>query len=757
MALKYQSVFKSKDGNTYAINIYDPTYSGSVEQLVPAGEPFVTREDDDDNVFAPMRAQTGYIRVIDTDNDLFNRILPPNNTHLFVRLYQGNWTNNQFYPDPYTPLWQGFVQSQVYTQPWTEHKTVLELPVISTLGALQYITFPANASNAAYNIFQVLQLASDILFAPQGFSGSLWEGRVITCNDLINTAQLYIRRQVLLKSVEVKRVTEGEKTIIEGMTFYDILEQFALLLGFTWREEGYKLILAQMSRYSSTLRIKTINLSDASVASETAINVVDYNGQTSLPVFHSTDNKTSIMQGRRSVQLSFAIKNEGQSVFSFPEAPENTPHLTGMRTWVFSEFVNENGVYVYGTDYDKQLDIEAYAHGSQSGVTYKYLLRQHSSEAEDPEYGQNIMPWSYINTPNKNIWGDSDYILLCGAMPCRFDYHNFNTARTELRHGHILNMWAAQSLNDIEWGGFHGWLMDFTNPFIVLRNSDWINIQLHVIPFYNEHYPTTENPPYPIQTGIKSKTKRIIVKACLKCGDLFFDNRGENYGWSTDQQPLLLRFDPESGNLVGNYNESMGIKDIGGYYVPAPAGTFEFTFQIVNEIYVGAELYAVRSPNGIIRYGQGEAAVDAHTVVMDSLKVQVISRTNYGTRNGDNVYYKDVVTSGFQDKEEVSLDLGTNNNNGAAINTICTSDAAADITEAVYNQGILRPEAFTLDQMANYFTTIRRAYTGRILAGIDWMRSVWKYANRYFYTIIQERDWKQNEETVKFIETNFSN
>jgi len=754
MAVKYRSIFKSKDGTVRAIHISDSNYTGAITELVPADNPFTTREEDDDNPFTPMRPQSGYIRIIDTDNEIFEEIVPANNTQLMVAVYGGTWDGTTFQIDPFDLQWQGFIQSQVYTQPWTEHKNILELPVISVLGALQYISLSPSDSNTTYNIFQIVSKAS----AQLGVNFT-----IRTCCDLNFGALLnmYVRKQVLLKTINAKRISDGEVTITTGLSFYDILEQWAKLLGFAWRESTdgieVKLCLMQMSRfYPDNLLVYNYSAS----GSASYIGVLPYVGLSDIE-FRSTDNKTSIMQGRRSVQLSFAIKNEGQSVFSFPEAPENTPHLTGMRTWVFYEFVDAQGVYTYGTEYDKQLDIEAYAHGTQTGVTYKYLLRQHSSETEDPEWGQNIMPWSYINTPNKNIWGDNDYALLCGAMPCRFDYHNFNTARTELRHGHILNMWAAQSLTDIEWGGFHGWLMDFTNPSIVLRNSDWINIQLHIIPFYNEHFPTTENPPYPIQTGIKSKTKRIIVKACLKCGDLFFDNRGDHYAWSTDQQPLLLRFDPESGNLVGNYNESMGIKDIGGYYVPAPAGTFEFTFQIVNEIYVGAELYVVRKEGSTwpIRSYETEAAVDAHTVVMDSLKVQVISRTNYGTRSGENVYYKEIINGRFEESEEVTLDIGTNNNNGYAVNTLCSADGLQDVDAIHYTQGYKRPEGATLDQMANYFAVARRIHTARILSGIDWMMNALYYGHeqRAFYAITEERDWKQNEETVKLIETNLSN
>lgn len=752
MALRFQSVFKSKDGNTYAINIYDPTYSGTVSQLIPADEPFVTREDDDDNPFTPMRPQSGYIRIIDTDNEIFEEIVPANNTQLMVAVYGGTWDGTTFQIDPFDLQWQGFIQSQVYTQPWTEHKNILELPVISILGALQYISLSPSDSNTTYNIFQIVSKAS----AQLGVNFT-----IRTCCDLNFGALLnmYVRKQVLLKTINAKRISDGEVIITTGLSFYEILEQWATLLGLTWRESTdgieVQLCLMQMSRfYPDSLLV----YSYSAAGSASYISALPYVGLSDIE-FRSTDNKTSILQGRKSVQLSFSIKNMEDQMFEFPVSPETVPQLTGMRTWVFNERVDQYGVYIYGTDYDKQLDIEVYAHGSQAGVSYKYYEVQGNVEIESAS--SNIKDWSYINLPNKDIWGESDVRLLCGAVPCRFDYRNFNTSRTELRQGHLFNIRAARTLEDIEWGGFHGWLMDFTNSSVTLRGTEWINIQLHCIPFYNEHFPTTETPPYPIQTGIKSKTKRIIIKACVRCGNQFFDNRGENYQWTTDIQPTLLRFDPETGNLVSNYNESMGVSDIGGYYIPAPAGTFEISFQVVNEIYVGAQLYPVLKEGSTIpvRGGTGEAGVDAHTVVMDNLSVKVISRKGYGTRSGENVYYKEIINGRFEESEEVTLDIGTNNNNGYAVNTLCSADGLQDVDAIHYTQGYKRPEGATLDQMANYFAVARRIHTARILSGIDWMMHALYYGReqKAFYAITEERDWKQNEETVKLIETNLSN
>ena len=71
MAKKYSITFKSlRAGIVYTLSIYDADYAGSVIPLKAAGTPFVTDEDDTDDMFTPIRTQTGYLRIVDDGTDL---------------------------------------------------------------------------------------------------------------------------------------------------------------------------------------------------------------------------------------------------------------------------------------------------------------------------------------------------------------------------------------------------------------------------------------------------------------------------------------------------------------------------------------------------------------------------------------------------------------------------------------------------------------------------------------------------------------
>lgn len=106
MAIHWQIPFRSLRGDTlYTVNIYDDSYTGDPVQLTGAANPFETQEDDNDDVFAPIRMQSGYLRIVDTgtDNDgnPFNwrDMIPASDTDRPVTLTHDNVVD-----------WVGFIQ-----------------------------------------------------------------------------------------------------------------------------------------------------------------------------------------------------------------------------------------------------------------------------------------------------------------------------------------------------------------------------------------------------------------------------------------------------------------------------------------------------------------------------------------------------------------------------------------------------------------------------------------------------------------------
>lgn len=62
MAIHWKIPFKSlRTQTTYTVNVYDASFSGTAVTLKGAAQPFVTEEDADEDMFMPVRTQTGYL------------------------------------------------------------------------------------------------------------------------------------------------------------------------------------------------------------------------------------------------------------------------------------------------------------------------------------------------------------------------------------------------------------------------------------------------------------------------------------------------------------------------------------------------------------------------------------------------------------------------------------------------------------------------------------------------------------------------
>ena len=141
-ARHYIIPFKSFRGGTdYRLCIWDQTGAEQVE-LIPAAEPFVTQEDDDEDAFAFIRTQTGSIKVVDTGDVNWRSIMPSNDLDKPVTLEVMN-----------SPVWVGYLQSEsyggeLYGNP-QEREFAVQCP-LSVLRAVQVTTEETELHNFAY-------------------------------------------------------------------------------------------------------------------------------------------------------------------------------------------------------------------------------------------------------------------------------------------------------------------------------------------------------------------------------------------------------------------------------------------------------------------------------------------------------------------------------------------------------------------------------------------------------------------------------
>lgn len=165
MAIHWQIPFKSlRAGTLYTVNIYDAAYSGSPVVLRGAAQPFTTEEDDSEDMFTPVRTQTGYIRIVDNglaadDTTAFNwkDLIPATDLDRPVTLthVSGGAT---------VVDWQGFIQTQNFSGELYGNPQEREFPVHCVLSAMS--TQMVSTTISVANFFKLIHEAFSYVPSP---------------------------------------------------------------------------------------------------------------------------------------------------------------------------------------------------------------------------------------------------------------------------------------------------------------------------------------------------------------------------------------------------------------------------------------------------------------------------------------------------------------------------------------------------------------------------------------------------------------
>ena len=139
MAKNYTITFKSlRAGTTYVVNIGGGT--GTPVPLMGGAQPFTTQESDDEDMFCPIRTQSGYLRIIDNGKDAvgsafdWKDLIPATDTSRPVTLTANG-----------TVVWQGFMQAQDFGSVLYGNPQEREFPVQGLINVVGTNNFDASA------------------------------------------------------------------------------------------------------------------------------------------------------------------------------------------------------------------------------------------------------------------------------------------------------------------------------------------------------------------------------------------------------------------------------------------------------------------------------------------------------------------------------------------------------------------------------------------------------------------------------------
>ena len=315
MAIHWQVKFKSlKSGVVYTASIYDSNYSGSTRiQLKGGAQPFVTQEDDSDDMFTPIRTQSGYLRIVDdgkdADGNAFNwrTFIPTTDTDRPVIL--SHEENGSTVID-----WMGFMQAQNFGAQLYGNPREREFPLQCPLTILSCfdIRISESEDKQIHNFAYLLHAIIDKIPAQCSPNNIMIQGNT--------DAQTWLLKRIDWQNF-VSEDAEGNAE--PGYDMYQCLENMCRFWGWTARMKGDMLYLLCIDDLSEQkflqLSITSQNDELATMAGGVAAGTTNiiFASTTIGNIFASADNTDTQMRGPNKVSVS-ATSDEYVKMIEMP-------------------------------------------------------------------------------------------------------------------------------------------------------------------------------------------------------------------------------------------------------------------------------------------------------------------------------------------------------------------------------------------------------------------------------------------------------
>ena len=306
MAIHWQLKFRSLRADIlYSVNIYDAEYSGAPVQLQRGTSPIVIEESADDDVFAPLRTQSGYIRVVDDDTINWRDLIPQTDTDRPVTLTHEE--NNATVVD-----WQGYMQAQNFSGKLYEPTQERDFPVqcaITTLSRLDASpTAFAGELNFAAAIDHILQqmptLSWSTIVVQGGADARTW----------------------LMKMFDWSLVAEmdNDNEYVGKYNMMEILENICRYWGWTLRTNGQTIFLMAPDDTTCVNFLVLTRAQLTTLAGGTSTGTITTGGWTTDTLTNqlaSVDNLDSQMRGANKATLTAEVgmSGEGTLIECYPD------------------------------------------------------------------------------------------------------------------------------------------------------------------------------------------------------------------------------------------------------------------------------------------------------------------------------------------------------------------------------------------------------------------------------------------------------
>lgn len=316
--VRWQINFVSRKNDKYRLEILQDGWDDTVVHLRGASSPFVTEEDNSDDIFKPIRPQTGSLRIADNGYDLegnefdYMDLVPENIFDNQVRLWlEGTGT----IPD--TLRFIGYIRAESLTSKIFEAVSIREFQVSCPLGMLYEI--PLQFNNTASDMGTVKTIGQ-ILYTALNSLHVGWE-YVYKQNNVSHREDL-ISQVSLINFINDNNPSNNSYTGLDsynavweedGTTLGNVVEEICKFWGWALYTRGLNIYIVTRQQNFPFAYFAFSDLTSKSNVSltEESVHYVDIDELS----FASTDHTDAKRPGYRNITIEADV-NEEDSVIS---------------------------------------------------------------------------------------------------------------------------------------------------------------------------------------------------------------------------------------------------------------------------------------------------------------------------------------------------------------------------------------------------------------------------------------------------------
>lgn len=380
MAVHWTIQFRSLRADTlYTISIYDNEYNGTAIPLVGGAVPISTKENESEDVFLPVRTQTGYIRIIDNGKDAngnaFNwrDLMPASDTSRPVTL--SHMVNNTTVCD-----WMGFIEPQTFSGNIYDNVQEREFPVCDWLSSIKGDKVaPTNAEAVRFNFAYLIDYALGYPIPELEYNYHFDGGAA---------AYEWLRKEV---SWGIFHDVDSDNHVVSKYNCQQLLEEICKFFGWTCRQHGADVFFeSDANVIHSWYVIDNQGLHDIAVGeTPTVYSIENTTTIQGIPgSFVDTKNKVLITRGWKKSSVTAKV-DKNNDVVEYPDRDiEN--HYRSIQ--ILRELAG-NGLYQFFRNTFDVIRTQGYETIDCTDVTvtlYATSKQWHADEVV-AEYGHNII------------------------------------------------------------------------------------------------------------------------------------------------------------------------------------------------------------------------------------------------------------------------------------------------------------------------------------------------------------------------------